>query len=254
MDKAKVRILVVDDDQRLLGLLEDTLVTIGYVTTSVKSASDALDILSTSGFDLVITDIGMPEMDGIELLSKIRENHPKLPVIFITGVARPELIGEANSEKILAKPFRISNLEELIEETLSGKEEKTDSRSRCILVIDDDDNFREMLTEALKVCQYTTIPACGAQEALDILESRDVDAVITDVKMPDMNGVILTKTIKEKHPGLPVILITAYHTFDGYSLDDQKRDADGILQKPFGLELILDLLNKVIHTPQKSAV
>jgi DNA-binding NtrC family response regulator len=254
MDRASVRILVVDDDQRLLDLLNDTLVTIGYVSSSVVSAKAALDTLSKRSFDLVITDISMPDMDGIELLNKIREKYPKLPVVFITGAPKPDLIGKPHPEGLLAKPFRISNLEELIDKTLSGKEEKLDTFSRRVLVIDDDDNYREMLTEALKVGEYTAIPAASAQEAMEILESCAVDAVITDIKMPDMNGVNLAKAIKEKHPDLPVILITAYHDFDRYFLDEQKKDADGILQKPFGLELILDLLKKVIGNSEKSAV
>jgi DNA-binding NtrC family response regulator len=253
-DKASVRILVVDDDQRLLNLLEDTLASIGYTTTTVKSAGEGLFILTQKVYDLVITDIGMPEMDGFELLKKIRKDYPRLPVIFISGATRPDIIGKANPEGFLAKPFRISNLEEIIENTLSGKEEKLDSKLRRILVIDDDDGFREMLMEALKVCGYTTIPASTPKEALDTLESIKVDAVITDIKMPVMDGVSLAKTIKERHPDLPVILITAYHSFEKYSFEDQNKVADGILQKPFGLELILDMLKKLIRTHEKSAV
>jgi len=253
-DKSVTRILVVDDDFRLLKLLDDTLSTIGYTATTVSSANEALFRLSNKVYDLVISDISMPEMDGFELLSKIRKNYPRLPVIFITGAARPEYIGKANPEGFLAKPFRISNLEELIERTLSGKDEKLDPQSRRILVIDDDENFREMLIEALAVCDYTTIPASSPKEALDILKTTKVDAVVSDIRMPVMDGVSLARTIKANHPDLPVILITAYHVFERYSFDDQKKIADGVLQKPFGLELILDMLKKVIHTPEKSAV
>lgn len=253
-DKSATRILVVDDDLRLLKLLSDTLTTIGYKATTVTSASDALSRLANKSFDLVISDISMPEMDGFELLGKIRKAYPKLPVIFITGLARPDMIGKAHPEGFLAKPFRISNLEELIERTLSGKEETVSSNSSRILVIDDDDNFREMLIEALKVCDYKVIPAASPKEALELLKSVSVDAVITDIKMPVMDGVSLAKTIKEKHPDLPVILVTAYHVFERYSFDDQQKVADGVLQKPFGLELIFDMLKKVIHTSEKSAV
>jgi len=252
VDRSAVRILIVDDDQRLLDLLENTLTSIGYTTSSVKSASQALHYLSNRVYDLVISDINMPEMDGFELLKQIRDSHPQLPVIFITGVARPDIIGKANPEGFLAKPFRISNLEELIEKTLQGKEEKLDIHLRRILVIDDDDNFREMLTEALRVCDYITVPASSSKEALEILQTAKVDAVIADIKMPVMDGVSLARTIKDKYPDLPVILITAYHTFERYSYDDQKKVADGVLQKPFGLELILDMLQKVIHVPAKT--
>jgi CheY-like chemotaxis protein len=143
MDKSSVRILVVDDDQRLLALLDDTLASIGYTTSNVSSGNEALFLLSKKVYDLVITDISMPEMDGLELLTKIRKSYPKLPVIFITGVARPELMVNANPEGFLAKPFRISNLEEIIEKTILGQNENLDTNPRRILVINNDDIYKK---------------------------------------------------------------------------------------------------------------
>ena len=124
MNKSAARILVVDDDSRLLGLLTDTLETIGYTAEDASSAKEALAKLAESKFHLIISDIKMPEMDGLSLLSRIRENYPGLPVIFITGQPRLDLVRLANAEGILTKPFRISNLEDLIEQALEIK--KTD--------------------------------------------------------------------------------------------------------------------------------
>ena len=124
MNKSAARILVVDDDSRLLGLLTETLVAIGYEAEDARSAREALAKLAESKFHLIISDIKMPEMDGLSLLSRIRENYPGLPVIFITGQPRLDLVRLANAEGILTKPFRISNLEDLIEQALGLK--KTD--------------------------------------------------------------------------------------------------------------------------------
>lgn len=124
MNKSAARILVVDDDSRLLGLLTDTLETIGYTAEDASSAKEALAKLAESKFHLIISDIKMPEMDGLSLLSRIRENYPGLPVIFITGQPQTDILRSANPEGILSKPFRISNLEDLIEQALELK--KTD--------------------------------------------------------------------------------------------------------------------------------
>ncbi len=124
MNKSAARILVVDDDSRLLGLLTETLAAIGYSAEDASSAKEALAKLAESKFHLIISDIKMPEMDGLSLLSRIRENYPGLPVIFITGQPRLDLVRLANAEGILTKPFRISNLEDLIEQALGLK--KTD--------------------------------------------------------------------------------------------------------------------------------
>ncbi len=122
MNKSAARILVVDDDSRLLGLLTETLVAIGYEAEDAGSAREALAKLAESKFHLIISDIKMPEMDGLSLLERIRENYPGLPVIFITGQPKPDTARSANPEGILSKPFRISNLEDLIEQALEPTE------------------------------------------------------------------------------------------------------------------------------------
>lgn len=121
MKKSDARILVVDDDSHLLGLLTETLGSIGYNAENAKSAKEALAKLAKSKFHLIISDIKMPEMDGLSLLGRIREIYPRLPVIFITGLPRTDILRSANPEGILSKPFRISNLEDLIEQALRLK-------------------------------------------------------------------------------------------------------------------------------------
>jgi DNA-binding NtrC family response regulator len=121
MKKSDARILVVDDDRHLLNLLTETLGSIGYSTEDARSAKEALEKLSESKFHLIVSDIKMPEMDGLKLLSQIRKSYPGLPVIFITGVPRQDITGAANTEGILTKPFRISNLEYMIEQALDAK-------------------------------------------------------------------------------------------------------------------------------------
>jgi len=114
-----IKVLVVDDDHNLLDLLDDTLATIGYESMGAADAFEALEKLKQQHFDLVITDILMPGMDGFELLRRIRETYPGLPVMFITGVELPEAIEKAAPDGYLIKPFRISHVEQLIEHCLS---------------------------------------------------------------------------------------------------------------------------------------
>jgi len=115
---------VVDDDPQLLKMLVDTLTGIGYKTAAASDGIEALDMLrqdDADTFDLMITDIKMPNMDGLGLLKRARRYHPDLPVLFITGVASEDIIGEASPDGFLAKPFRISRLEELIENALATR-------------------------------------------------------------------------------------------------------------------------------------
>ena len=79
------RILVVDDQESMRDMLADLLDMMGYESCTVESASEALEKLIGSEIDLVITDLNMPEMDGMELMKRIKELEPDLPVIVITG-------------------------------------------------------------------------------------------------------------------------------------------------------------------------
>jgi CheY-like chemotaxis protein len=79
------RILVVDDQEEMRDLLSDMLAGEGCAPMTVASAEDALAELARSPYDLLLTDLNMPRMDGLALLGRVRERWPRLPVVIITG-------------------------------------------------------------------------------------------------------------------------------------------------------------------------
>ncbi len=105
MGKARPVIAVVDDDPRLLESLEDLLESAGYVARSFPSAGSLL-MSGLADLDLLITDIGMPGMDGFELRDLVRQARPELPVFLITG--RHEIAAQVRARGVtafFAKPF-----------------------------------------------------------------------------------------------------------------------------------------------------
>lgn len=120
------RLLVVDDDVTIRKTLERGLTAHGYDVTSVENGIEALDILQSESVGLVVTDINMPSMDGIELLIQLVEQRPGLKVIAISGgglFPKDELLTDARllgAVDVLEKPFDIGTLLELIESTLDG--------------------------------------------------------------------------------------------------------------------------------------
>jgi DNA-binding NtrC family response regulator len=110
--KSPRRILVVDDDQRTREAVTLYLRGLGYHVESTPSAQGGLEVVR-QGTDLVISDIRMPEMDGIEFLQEIRSVQPGLPVILITGYPGPEASWDARqleATAFLSKPFRLEAL------------------------------------------------------------------------------------------------------------------------------------------------
>lgn len=250
MSQPRARILVVDDDLNLLELLVDTLRSVGYRVEGVSNGNAALDKLAAESYDLLVSDIKMPGMDGITLSRKVRRRYPNLPVLLITGVAAPEIIGRVTADGFLAKPFRINKIEELIESTLQGKPEPVAAQIRHILVVDDDETYREMLADALRYNDYVPLAVSSGEEALRQLEQGLSDAVISDIRMPGMDGIDLSRRIKARYPDLPVILITGYLSEREIASQTSGNEIDGFLEKPFRIEKIIEMLQQI--SPRRS--
>lgn len=107
------RILVVDDDNNLRALLEKTLTSIHHIPVSATNAKHAQQTIGLGEVDLVLSDIQMPGMSGIELLHWIKKNHSAIPVILMTGfseISEAHEAAELGADNFLAKPFKRTDL------------------------------------------------------------------------------------------------------------------------------------------------
>lgn len=110
----KIKILLVDDDPSVLNLLELLISSFGYESVCTENGQQAVDLLDSSSFDIVISDVIMPEMDGLELLAHIQKYHPNSDVIMATGhsdtISYTDVI-KAGASDFIAKPFSRDELE-----------------------------------------------------------------------------------------------------------------------------------------------
>lgn len=115
-----IRILIVDDDTAMREVLRRALEREGYVVSEAGNGKAALDQLAIQGVDGVVTDIVMPDSEGVELTLTLRKTHPKLPVIAMSGGGHcsPDtylsMARAAGARHVLAKPFEIRKLLELL--------------------------------------------------------------------------------------------------------------------------------------------
>lgn len=115
------RIILAEDDESMRGFLERALVRAGYNVTSFPNGKDALDCLKQEPFALLLTDIVMPLMDGIELARHASEIDPNLKIMFITGFAAVTLNSDAappKDSRVLSKPFHLKDLVREIDQLL----------------------------------------------------------------------------------------------------------------------------------------
>ena len=120
------KVLVVDDEAEVRGLLRRMLTTLGHEVWEAPNGTEALRLLDTSPFDLVITDVYMAAVDGMELLVRIQQRGLHMPVVMISGggyKSREEVLEMAAScgaVATLEKPFSLEQLRLTIEPLLSG--------------------------------------------------------------------------------------------------------------------------------------
>ena len=128
---SRKRILAIDDEQKLRKLYEDFLTDAGYEVTTLGDGFTGVVETANADFDLVILDIMMPGMDGIEALKNLRETHPTLPVLIVSAYVENldvMQILEYGNVKFLGKPFDLLDLKDNVSTLIAGlPEENTDS-------------------------------------------------------------------------------------------------------------------------------
>lgn len=254
--KGEPKVLVVDDDDRIRSLLLDTLSALGYHALGAKNGEEALTLLETEKLDMVITDVRMPKMNGLSLLKNIKNLNPLLPVLIITGynfTYTKDQAMEGGADGFLAKPFRIGKIEELMRKALGIKTTTKEKpyRLKKILVVDDDDQLRNMLLEVLGSLDYFPIGVEDGEKALNQLRIQDFDLVVSDIRMPKMDGLTLLANIKKMAPDLPVVMITGFPSACPAQKAMQE-GADGYLAKPFRIERIDDLMRDLLYGEGKA--
>jgi DNA-binding NtrC family response regulator len=118
--------------------------------------------------------------------------------------------------------------------------------SKKILIVDDNPNMSVLLSDILEIFEYQGTQAEDGEEALEKLSSEEYAMVFTDLRMPKMDGIDLLKAIKNKHPELPVVVITGYSLGETQNMLLTQR-ADGFLNKPFKVNEIKELLEKLLQ-------
>lgn len=124
MNPSPPTVLLIDDDPDLRSMLRRTLVRSGYAVQEAENGREGLKVLALSPVDVVVTDIIMPDMEGIELILELRRSRPELPIVAMSAGGRigPDsylyLAERSGATRTIAKPFSIGPFLELVGEVL----------------------------------------------------------------------------------------------------------------------------------------
>ena len=234
-----LRILVVDDDQRMATTLADILKAKGYQAETAHSGAEALEKVAGKPFDCVLTDIRMPEVNGVDLYRAVKTRRPDLPVVLMTAYSADSLVREGLEEGAVAaltKPLDIGMLLAFFSFL---------RQERSVVIVDDDPDFCRTLGEILRGRGFGVTGIADPHQVMEGLQA-DGDVVLLDMKLNDVNGLDVLRTIREQYPRLPVILVTGYREEMSPAIEAAlKIGAYTCLYKPFEIEKLLQVLSQV---------
>ena len=241
-------LLVVEDQGDLRRLALAILKANGYRLLEAENAEQAMQVSAgyAGGIDLLVTDVIMPGLNGRQLADHLAKQRPGLKVLYTSGYAADVIALEGSLEPGMAylpKPFGAAQLVAKVREVLgAGRLPGT------LLVIDDDPAVRGFLRQILASAGYVVVEAGDGKSGMSKIEPRAVDLVITDLVMPEQEGLETLRRLRAERPGLPVIVISG--AFGGSLLETAKRlGANAALAKPIDPESLLRAVRDALAPP-----
>jgi CheY-like chemotaxis protein/signal transduction histidine kinase/HAMP domain-containing protein len=266
IDRPVKRLLVVEDDEAVRQSIVELIGNGDVQTTTVETGAAALEALQAARYDCMVLDLGLPDMTGFQLITRVKSEIGlrKLPTIVYTGkqlTPREEAELGRLAESVVIKDA--SSPERLLDETAlflhrvtarlpEGKRRlleqlhRTDPTltGRTVLVIDDDVRNIFALTTFLERSEMKVVYAESGREGIARLQATpQVDAVLMDVMMPEMDGYETMRAIREmpKFRNLPILAVTA-KAMKGDREKCIEAGASDYIAKPVDMDQLLSLL------------
>lgn len=244
----KGRILLVDDNEAFLDSTKDVLEDQEYGVVTAVSGEEAVRVFGAHTFDVVLMDIKMPGMNGVESFIEMKRLRPGVKVIMVTAYGVEEMIRQALAEGALAvlhKPLDMTLFFRTIDEARKG------GRGGFILIADDDQALCDNLVGILGEAGYQVVVAYNGEEAVKIVEAHAFDVLLLDMKLPLLNGLEVYRRIKPIQPDIVTIVITGYaQEMSDLIQEILDETAQTCLTKPLDMGQLLGLL-KEIFAPKR---
>ena len=252
------RILFVDDEEVLAALGKQGLQMLGYRVTSRSDGQEALEEFNhhVHDFDLLVTDLSMPNLSGVELTQAIHKVRPELPAILITGAFQDPLPMEGLATpfaEVLLKPVAILDMARTIRKVLDRRPAARKAESLAesapptvILLAEDSHTTRALLRTWLVKAGYLVDEARDGQEAWEALERNRgrYAMLITDIIMPRLDGLKLSSRVRGLDASIPILMLSS--TEDTELVKEALHlHVNEFLSKPFESRLLVETVERL---------
>jgi DNA-binding NtrC family response regulator len=239
----KGRILLVDDNEEFLDSTKDVLDDEGYDIVTATSGEEGIELAGAQTFDVILMDIKMPGMNGVESFIEMKMRNPKVKVIMVTAYSVEDLIRQALDEGVfgvLSKPLDMDRLFRTIEDA------KRDGNGGLVLAVDDDKEICNNFVDILGERGYEVIAAYDGEEAVTKAKTNIFDILLLDMNLPLMNGLEVYRQIKSIQPNIVAIIVSGYaQEMDSLIMEAMNESAYTFLRKPVNMEQLLGLVEGI---------
>lgn len=246
---AALKILLVDDSDLIHRHTRPILQAEGYQVVEAGDGEEALRLCAEQSFDLVLTDVEMPKLDGWEVCRRLKQD-PKtahLPVVICSSLGEASDLEKGfdlGADEYLVKPVVPEELVSRLQALLATK--MLSQRER-LLVVDDSAAIRHLVSDCLKRQGFQVTTAVDGQDGLEKALAEKPELILTDYDMPRMTGFELVVALRRNQEtrDIPLVMLTARDT----KRDQAQMRAAGLnsyLVKPFGTDKCIALVERVL--------
>ena len=233
------KILVVEDEKSMRATLAAILRDEGYQVTTAATGEEAVELCSRENFGVVLMDVRMPGINGVEAFRRIRRHKEGVRVILMSAYGMNALRDAALDEgaiAFLAKPLNLEKVIDLVCQT-------TDT---AILVVENEEETANMIERTLRERGYRVTVSRSAHEALELVEQIRFDLIFLDVGLPAVNGLDLYLAIKKITPTTVAIMITGMEAeLEAIAKEAVRRNAYAVVRKPLEIDQVLGLIRRI---------
>jgi CheY-like chemotaxis protein len=246
-------LLVVDDDLKIREVLYELFAIKGHRIITAPGGEEAIEIAKKEKLDLILMDLKMQGIDGIETLKRIREFDNKTRIIMLTAMEDPELDSQVRlngATGLVRKSWGILVITKAVGAMLEEKLDFLEQEKKKILIADDNPEICELIQAFLSKKGFLPTIATTGEEALEKLKIERPIIVLLDINMPGMDGLVALKKIREisDSTGRSVgIMIISGMNDENAVRESLKLGAYDYLVKPLNLDyLVFSLITQIL--------
>lgn len=235
------RILIVDDERAMVRTLTDLFTLRGWECVGAHTGEEAVAAVQREGFTLVLMDIRMPGLSGVEALIRIRGLRPGQRVLLMTAYTAGELIAEALANgalRVLPKPVAIPELMQYVDEV--------HQQSCPVMLVDDDRLFLRTIGDVLRTRGHVVFEAENLDRAVQLMADLQPCVVALDLRIGNVGPMESILAIRSIDPSVTLILFSGYPNLLDQTVSDFPPDwIFARIEKPFPPDVLLKILEDI---------